>query len=57
MKGIIRAVCSINTKHKMCNYIFAIRHFSGEKLAECTPDGKEDILYVGYPKKEVKTGV
>ena len=40
----------------MYNYIFAIRHLSGENLAECIPGGKEDILHVGYPNKEVKTG-
>ncbi|KXJ06147.1 uncharacterized protein LOC110243092 [Exaiptasia diaphana] len=56
IKGLVRAVCSINTKHKMCNYIIAIRQNFVQGLTECTPDGKEEVLYVGFPKKELKQG-
>ncbi|KXJ07032.1 hypothetical protein AC249_AIPGENE18227 [Exaiptasia diaphana] len=40
--------------HKMCNYIIAIRQNFVQGLTECTPDGKEEVLYVGFPKKELK---
>ncbi|KAK3734359.1 hypothetical protein QZH41_016660, partial [Actinostola sp. cb2023] len=56
VKAIIRAVCSLNTRHKQSQYIIAVRKEMSIDLTECTPNGKQDTMHVVSPKQKPQKG-